>query len=175
MPTGTQGEPKGTKEFMLDFLRDNQIQHRYYEHERAFTIDDCVRMPFIHGDVTICKNIFLCNRQKTEYYLMLLRPHTPFRTAVVSKALGVSRLSFAPDEALWELLRLTPGSVSPLGLCFDKGKQITLCYEKAVRDTKEIAFHPCDNSATVIFSQDVFWNRVLPLLGVSPIGVEVVE
>ena len=170
-----QGEAGNTKERIIAFLTDNEIPYRYFDHERAFTIEDCVRMPFIHDDVTICKNILLCNRQKTDYYLMLLRPHTPFRTAVVSKALGVSRLSFAPDDALPELLHLTAGSVSPLGLYFDTERRITLCYEKAVRDTAEIAFHPCDNSATVIFTQDCFWNRVLPLLNVQPIELEAVE
>ena len=166
---------ENTKERILALLAENDIPYRYFEHERAFTIEDCVRMPFIDDDVTICKNILLCNRQKTAYYLMLLRPQTPFRTAVVSKALGVSRLSFAPDDTLPELLHLTAGSVSPLGLYFDTDKRITLCYEKAIRDTTEIAFHPCDNSATLIFTQDCFWHRVLPLLNVHPVGLDAVE
>ena len=103
---------------------------------------------------------------------MLLRPHTAFRTAVVSKALGVSRLSFAPQNALPRLLNLTAGAVSPLGLYFDKAHAITLCYEKAVRDTAKIAFHPCDNRATVVLPQEAFWERVLPLLRVKPVAVE---
>ena len=103
---------------------------------------------------------------------MLLRPETPFRTAIVSKALGVSRLSFAPDTALLEQLQLTPGSVSPLGIYFDREHAVTLCYEKAIRDTPEIAFHPCDNTATVIFTQDEFWNHVIPALGVHPIAID---
>ncbi|MBE5801837.1 MAG: prolyl-tRNA synthetase associated domain-containing protein [Clostridiales bacterium] len=150
---------------ILAFLDKLEIPYEFHEHERAFTIDDCLAMPFITEDVTICKNIFLCNRQKTNFYLMLLRPRTPFRTAIVSKALGVSRLSFAPDDALPQLLHLTSGAVSPLGLYFDKDHQITLACEKAVQETPRIAFHPCDNSATVIFSQDVFWQKVLPALG----------
>ena len=163
------------KDTILAFLKENQIPFRYFEHERAFTIEACLDMPFIGEDVTICKNILLCNRQQTVYYLLLLRPNTPFRTAVVSKALGVSRLSFAPGDALEGMLHLTAGSVSPLGLCFDSEKRITLCYESAVRETAEIAFHPCDNSATVIFRQDVFWEQVLPLIGVVPIALEKVE
>jgi len=146
-----------------------------FEHVQANTIDDCILMPFINDDVTICKNVFLCNRQQTSFYLMLLRPNTPFRTAVVSKALQVSRLSFAPENLLPELLHLTSGSVSPLALYFDREHHITLCYEQAVRDTPEIAFHPCDNTATVIFTQDVFWNQVLPALGIVPVAVEQVE
>lgn len=131
-------------------------------------------MPFIDDTVTICKNVFLCNRQQTAFYLMLLRPATPFRTAVVSKVLGVSRLSFAPEEALGSMLHLTAGSVSPLGLYFDREHHVTLCCEAAVRDTPLIAFHPCDNTATVVFTQDVFWNGVLPALGVTPVMLDAV-
>lgn len=164
-----------TRREVLSLLDDHGIPYELHEHERAFTIDDCLRMPFIGPDVTICKNILLCNRQKTRFYLMLLKPLTPFRTAVVSKALGVSRLSFAPEEALEGRLHLTSGSVSPLGLWFDKAHEITLCYEPGVQDTPRIAFHPCDNAATVIFAQEVFWERVLPLLGVTPVSVSMEE
>jgi len=160
------------RDTIIGWLDENQLPYRLYEHEQADTIEDCLRMPFINDQVTICKNVFLCNRQQTAFYLMLLKPQTPFRTAVVSKALGVSRLSFAPQGALVDMLHLTAGSVSPLGLYFDRGHLITLCYEAAVRDTPMIAFHPCDNTATVIFTQDVFWNGVLPALGVTPVAVE---
>lgn len=163
--------PGGVKRVILNWLDESGVPYRLFEHEKANTIDDCLAMSFIGPDVTICKNVFLCNRQQTQYYLMLLRPGTPFRTAVVSKALGVSRLSFAPDAALEEILHLSAGSVSPLGLHFDTQKRAALCYEAAVRDTPLIAFHPCDNTATVLFSQEVFWGRVVPLLGVTPIAV----
>jgi Ala-tRNA(Pro) deacylase len=171
-PVPTRAE---TRNAILAWLDGNRLPYRLYEHERANTIDDCLKMPFIDGTVTICKNVFLCNRQQTAFYLMLLRPETPFRTAVVSKALGVSRLSFAPEEALESMLCLTAGSVSPLGLYFDRDRRVTLCCEAAVRDTPQIAFHPCDNAATVVFAQDVFWNGVLPSLGVTPVIVGTVE
>ena len=101
-----------TRREVLSLLDDHGIPYELHEHERAFTIDDCLRMPFLGPDVTMCKNILLCNRQKTQFYLMLLRPHTPFRTAVVSKALGVSRLSFAPEDALEGRLHFAGGDAS---------------------------------------------------------------
>ena len=160
---------------ILDLLDANRIPYTLYEHERAYTIEDCMRLPFITPEVTLCKNILLCNRQQTRFYLLFSRPFTPFRTAVASKALGVSRLSFAPESALQERLRLTSGSVSPLALWFDKEHEITLCYERAVRDTPLIAFHPCDNAATLVFAQEVFWNGVLPLLGTVPVELRLEE
>lgn len=160
-----------TRRQVLAWLDERRIPYELYEHERAHTIDDCLRMPFITDDVTICKNIMLCNRQQTRFFLLLLKPLTPFRTSVVSKALGVSRLSFAPAESLEEKLHLTSGSVSPLGLLFDPGHQITLCYEEAVLETARIAFHPCDNAATVIFDQRAFWQQVIPALDLHPVSL----
>ena len=160
---------------VLDWLDRLDVPYRLYEHVQANTIDDCLKMPFIDDRITICKNVFLCNRQQTQFYLMLLKPATPFRTAVVSKALGISRLSFAPKEALHTLLHLSAGSVSPLGLYFDTEKLITLCYEQAVTDTPEIAFHPCDNTATVVFTQEAFWGQVIPTLGIRPVAVAQAE
>lgn len=168
-------DPRATRQEILSFLDSHQIAYTVYDHVQATTIDDCLRMPFIDSTITICKNILLCNRQKTSYYLMLLRPLSPFRTAAVSKALGVSRLSFAPSDVLPELLHLAAGSVSPLGLYYDKAHRVTLCYEKEIRDTPQIAFHPCDNTATVIFDQAVFWERVLPSLGVTAKALSAAE
>ena len=160
---------------VLTFLDERGIPYEFYEHERAHTIEDCLKMPFINEEVTICKNILLCNRQKTQFYLMLLKPLTPFRTAVVSKALGVSRLSFAPEDSLENLLHLTSGSVSPLGLLFDPKHEIALCFEEGIRATPRIAFHPCDNSATVIFTQEIFWEQVIPALKIDPKSLSLTE
>jgi len=168
-------ELSDTRQRVMEMLDAHHIPYEYHEHERAPTIEDCLKMPFIDNDVTICKNILLCNRQQTRYFLLLLKPLTPFRTAVVSKALGVSRLSFAPEEALEELLHLTSGSVSPLGLLFDPEHTITLCYEKAIKATRRIAFHPCDNSATLVFEQSIFWDQVIPSLQIQPISIALNE
>lgn len=163
-------ELSSTRHKVLKWLDDRGIPYEYYEHPRAHTIEDCLRMPFITENVTICRNILLCNRQQTSFYLLLLRPLTPFRTSIVSKLLHSSRLSFAPEEALEQKLQLSSGSVSPLGLLFDS--TIPLCFEKEIRNTPRIAFHPCDNAATVIFTQEVFWNLVVPALGTDTIELE---
>jgi len=164
-----------TRKEVLALLDSCEISYEYHEHERAHTIEDCLRMPFITDDVTICKNILLCNRQQTNYYLLLLKPLTPFRTSLVSRLLGSSRLSFAPENALEMLLHLTSGSVSPLGLLFDRTKSIRLCYERGITATPRIAFHPCDNHATLIFDQKVFWKQVIPALGIQPVCVDLPE
>ena len=164
-----------TRREVLAFLDEKAIPYEYYEHERTPSIDACLKMLFITEEVTICRNILLCNNRRTLHFLLLLRPLTPFRTSVVSKKLGSSRLSFAPLEMLEEKMHLTSGSVSPLGLLFDKEHQIQLAYEKDVCNTPRIAFHPCDNAATIIFDQDVFWGKVVPALGLTPVCINLSE
>ena len=121
-----------SRDIVLRALNEWGIPFEHHTHVPAHTIDDCLLMDFIMPDVVICKNIFLCNRQQTQFYLMLMHPNKQFRTAEVSRALGVSRLSFAPDAYLPEMLGLLPGSVSPLGLLFDQEQRITLLCDKGI-------------------------------------------
>ncbi len=145
----------------------------WHEHAAAATMADCLALPYAAPDVTFCKNILLCNRQKTDYYLYITLPDKPFRTADVSKLLGVSRLSFAPEEALETLCRLHRGSLSPLALWFDREGRIRFVMDRSIRREGRIAFHPCDNTATVIFRQEDFFGRVLPALSHEPRWLEV--
>jgi Ala-tRNA(Pro) deacylase len=159
------------RDIIIKTLQDWGISFEHHMHEAAHTIDDCVKMDFIKPDVVICKNIFLCNRQQTQFYLMLIHPYKQFRTAEVSRELKVSRLSFAPDELLPQMLGLLPGAVSPLGLLFDSEHRVTLVCDKAILEYSRIAFHPCVNTETVIFQSNDFYDKVLPRMNVVPTWV----
>ncbi|MGN0970557.1 MAG: YbaK/EbsC family protein [Aristaeellaceae bacterium] len=150
-------------------LRALGIPFAYYEHAPARTMEDCLALPYAGPEVTFCKNILLCNRQQTAFYLYVTLPDKVFRTSEVSHALMSSRLSFAPEACLEELLRLRSGSLSPLGLWFDGEKRVQPVFDRAVRREGRIAFHPCDNTATCVFEQEVFWERVVPALGHDPV------
>lgn len=147
------------------------IPHEYHEHAPAHTMADCMALPYAAPDVTFCKNLLLCNTAKTVFYLYVTLPDKPFRTGDVSKRLGSSRLSFAPAELLPEMLHLESGSLSPLGLWFDEEQRIRLAFDREVRRAGRIAFHPCDNTATVLFDQRVFFEQVVPALGHEPVFV----
>ena len=152
------------KAVVLQHLDTLQIPYALYEHPAAFTMEECYALPLAGPDVTFCKNLLLCNRQQTAFYLLVISPDSHFRTAELSHELGVSRLSFAPEDALPRLLGLEKGAVSPLGLWFDQEQQVRLLFERAIRKPGKIAFHPCDNTATVVFEQEVFWQQVVPTL-----------
>lgn len=160
-----------SRDKVISALREWNIPFEHYTHQEAHTIDDCLKMDFLSPDVVYCKNIFLCNRQQTQFYLMLIHPCKQFRTAEVSRELGVSRLSFAPDTLLPQMLGLLPGAVSPLGLLFDKERRITLVCDRSIREYPRIAFHPCVNTETVIFQSGDFFEKVLPCIGTVPVWV----
>lgn len=151
------------RQIVLQTLASLDIPYRLVEHDPVHTIADCLAVPGIDWQTTdIARNAFLCNRQQTAFYLMLLRHDVPFRTAVVSKALGVSRLSFAPDALLPELLGLEAGAVSPLGLLFDPAGRVSLVLDEGLAAYEYLAMHPCDNTATVILRREDFMDVFLP-------------
>lgn len=154
-----------TKTLILSRLRNLGVPHEVHEHAAAHTMEDCLALPYAAPDVTFCKNILLCNRQQTAFFLYVTLPDKPFRTADVSKKLNSSRLSFAPAECLPQMLHLESGSLSPLALWFDTRQQIQLVLDRDVQQDGRIAFHPCDNTATVLFRQEDFWHGVVPALG----------
>ena len=153
-----------TKEIIMSRIRELNIPHEYHEHAAAHTMEDCLALPYAAPDVTFCKNLLLCNTPKTAFFLYVTVPDKPFRTGDISKRLGSSRLSFAPSECLMDMLHLQSGSLSPLGLWFDGEQRIRLAFDKDVQQEGRIAFHPCDNTATVLFGQQVFWEQVVPAL-----------
>lgn len=158
---------------VLRRLDELKVPYEYHQHHAVHTIDECLELPYAEADVTFCKNILLCNRQKTQFYLYVTVPKKPYRTADVSKLLGVSRLSFAPDEALPELLQLYSGSLTPLALWLNPDSGVQLVLDREIRQPGRIAFHPAVNTATVIFRQEDFFDRVVPALPGTPIFLDV--
>jgi len=161
------------KDEILQRLAISSVPCTVYHHPAAHTMEDCLALPFAAPDVTICKNILLCNRQKTQFYLYIMPAEKSFRTADVSKQLGVSRLSFAPSEALEEMFGVRQGSLAPFALWYDAEHAVTFAADRDVRATAKIAFHPCDNTATVVFDQADFWDRIVPTLGTPAVMLSI--
>ena len=116
-----------------DLLDQLGISYDRVDHEAADTSADCVAIEAYLG-APICKNLVLCNRQKTAFYLLLMDGQKPFRTKELSAQIGSSRLSFAPPEEMERLLGVTPGSATILSLMNDKDHQVRLILDKSVAD-----------------------------------------
>lgn len=162
-----------TRVKILQTLDAWQIPYQLFEHAPVHTMEDCFKTEGINWTQTeMPKNVFLCNRQKTAFYLVVMRHDVPFRTAHVSKLLGVSRLSFAPNELLPEMLGLEAGAVSPLGLLNDEKEQVTFVMDSALRAYPFLAFHPCDATATVVLSAADFYEKLLPKMRRVPVEID---
>lgn len=120
----------------------------------------------------ICKNLFLCNRQQTAFYLLLMPGNKKFKTKDISQQINSARLSFADEEAMERLLGLTPGSVTILGLMNDSYKQVRLLIDKDIMQAGSIGVHPCLNTATVKFSTEELTSILIPALKHEPTFVE---
>ena len=136
----------------------------------ATTMEVCAEVDAIL-QVHICKNLFLCNRQKTDFYLLVMPGEKPFKTKELSAQLGTSRLSFG-DEAMMEaLLDLHPGSVSVLGLMNDRDRRVRLIIDEDVLKEELFGCHPCMNTSSIRFRTKDLTDVILPALGVEPVLV----
>lgn len=153
---------------ILKYLSDLSIPFTLFEHEPKTTIEACQTIEGVDWSTSaMCKNVFLSNRQETQFYLMLLRHDRAFRTAAVSKLLGVSRLSFARQELLADMLRLDPGAVNPLSLKYDRKGRVHLAVDHELLGHEYLLFHPGVNSKSVRMKSADFFNIFLPACGRS--------
>lgn len=132
-----------------DLLNKLNIPFHRLDHDPTATIEDCHDIDKLLN-IEICKNLFLCNAQKTEFYLLMMPGAKKFKTALLSKQIGVSRLSFAGPEFMEKYLDITPGSVSVLGLMNDCGNRVKLLIDRDVVEHHEhVGCHPCINTSSL--------------------------
>lgn len=147
-----------------DFLDGLGVPYARADHPTADTIEVCHTVEAVLG-APICKNLFLCNRQRTDFYLLLLEGDKVFRTKFLSQQLGCSRLSFAAPEDMETLLDTRPGSASVLGLLNDKENRVGLVIDKPLLSWEKTGCHPCRNTSTLALSMRDLLERVLPGMG----------
>ena len=152
---------------VYDFLDDLDVLYGRVDHEPAMTMEACVEIDKAMG-TAMCKNLLLCNRQKTDFYLLLMPGEKVFQTKELSAQLGVSRLSFAPAEPMEEFLDITPGSLSVLGLMNDKQMHIRLIIDKPVLESEYIGVHPCINTSSLKIKTEDLINKIIPAMGHKP-------
>lgn len=157
---------------ILDMLDGLGIPYRLLEHEDVHTMEDLAPIEKALG-ARFFRNLFLCNRQKTKFYLMLIVGDKPFRTAEVSKKLDVARLSFGEGDKLGEMLGLNPGAVNPLSLMFDRGGEITLVSDREILRDEAVCLHPGANNMSIVMSTSDLFERVIPHMGKSPVWIDV--
>ena len=175
--TLVQGRPEDcsgrlSKEVRVyDLLDSLGISYQRIDHEAAMTMEACAAIDEVL-DATICKNLLLCNRQETVFYLLMIPGWKVFKTSELSKKIGSSRLSFAKAEYMERFLDITPGSVSVLGLMNDKENHVNLLIDEDVMKGEYIGMHPCINTSSLKLRTADLMEKVIPAMGHAPTLVQ---
>ena len=157
---------------VYDFLDKLGVQYQRIDHEAAMTMEACEEIDRALGDnTTICKNLFLCNRQETDFYLLLMPGDKPFKTKDLSAQIHSARLSFAKPEYMEKYLDITPGSVSVLGLMNDSEKKVQLLIDEDVMKEPYFGCHPCINTSSLKFTTEDLMQKIIPALEHEPVTV----
>ena len=144
-----------------DLLDSLGISYERVDHEEANTMEACAAVDEVLAPAVICKNLFLCNTQKTKFYLLMIKNDKKFKTKEISKQINSSRLSFAPPEYLEKYLDITPGSASVMGLMNDKENEVTLLVDEDVLQGEYFGCHPCINTSSLRLKVSDVFGRFL--------------
>ncbi len=170
--TGRPDTPRTAREDacydLLDFLG---ISFYRVDHEHADTIQDCELVENLLG-CRICKNLFLTNRQQTDFYLLIMPGEKPFKTKLLSKQIGTARLSFGSPEQMEQHLDTLPGSASVLGLLHDSENTVQLLVDRELLQEEYFGCHPCQNTSSLRFRTEDLFSTVLPALHHEPVFVD---
>ncbi len=158
-----KGSRTEAEERSYDLLESLSIPFTRVDHDIAMTMEDLAAAEKVLA-CSIAKNLFLTNRQQTDFYLLIMPGNKPFKTKYLSAQLGCSRLSFASEEHLEALLGVKSGSASLLGLMNDTEKKVQLVFDRELLDDTRFACHPCINSSTLAFDTSNIFEKILPAL-----------
>lgn len=160
-----------TQSAVFATLQELGISFERVEHENADTMEDCVAIGEALG-ADVCKNLVLCNRQKTNFYLLTMPGDKPFFTKDLSHQIGSSRLSFASPDSMEELLHVQPGSASILSLLFDQEHKVQLVMDRETKEQEFFCCHPCKNTGTLKLKTADVLNVFLNHTGHTPLTVD---
>ena len=152
---------------VYELLDSLNIAYTRVDHEPAMTMEACVAVDEALGTV-MCKNLLLCNRQCTDFYLLLMPGDKPFKTSVLSKQIGSSRLSFADGSYMEQFLDISPGSLSVLGLMNDKDHRVKLLIDADVLSGDAVGVHPCINTSSLGIATRDLTEKLIPAMGHEP-------
>ena len=153
-----------------DFLDSLGAEYQRVDHEAAMTIEACEEIDKTL-EISICKNLFLCNRQETSFYLLMMPGDKKFKTKDISAQINSSRLSFGKPEYMEKFLDITPGSLSVLGLMNDKEQKVQLLIDEDVLKEPYIGCHPCINTSSLKIRTEDMMKKIIPEMKHIPVMV----
>ncbi|MFA5075187.1 MAG: YbaK/EbsC family protein [Candidatus Babeliales bacterium] len=167
------------EQILFDFLKNNNIEYKLFKHQPVFKAEDKPVLSENYATKTIpglqSKNLFLKDKNNN-FFLVSVAEDKKVDLKTLNVILGCGRFSFGKAEELLELLKLTPGSVTPLGLLFDEQKKVTFVLDEDFIKAGSAAFHPLRNDMTVTFDIKSFLT-CMNKMGHEPkiIGIPVIK
>lgn len=146
-----------------DLLDSLGIEYNRIDHAPAMTMEVCQEIDKTLQAV-ICKNLFLCNRQETAFYLLMIPDTKVFHTKDLSAQIHSARLSFANPGYMEKFLDITPGSVSVLGLMNDTENHVQLLIDEDVLNSEYVGCHPCINTSSLRLRTKDLVETILPAI-----------
>lgn len=153
----------------LEILR---IPFARVDTDEAITMEECTAINEKLA-IKMVKTLFLCNRQRTDYYLFITTGTKPFRAKDFSTALGISRVSFAPAEQLETMLGTCVGSATIFSSLLDIENRVRIIFD---RDVLSEDWYGCSDGTTTSYvkvrTADI-WQTFLAYTGHVPTVIEV--
>ena len=169
--TRPEGELRPQEAAAFDLLESLGIAYDRVTSDPADNMEKCAAVSAVLG-MPICKNLFLCNRQETSFYLLMIPGDKKFKTKELSSQIDSARLSFAKDTYMEEFLDITPGSMSVLGLMNDKENRVQLLIDEDVLRGKYIGCHHCINTSSLRLRTEDLLQKIIPAMEHEPIFVK---
>lgn len=146
-----------------DTLEKLKIPYEQVDNDPASSMEECAEVDKAIG-TEIRKNVFLCNQKKTTFFLLVMPADKAFDTSSFSKKLGVSHMSFAPQEKMLEHLGTTPGSASVAGLLTDEDDYVQVIIDKEVAEAEWFGCNPGINTSHLKFKTKDLLQKYLPAI-----------
>lgn len=135
-------------EDIYELLKTLHIAYEKFEHEAVFTNEQSEKIDIPQVKLN-AKNLFLRAEKTRQFYLLTLQHNKQADLKAFAKKVGEKGFSFGSSDELRELMNLTPGSVSPLGLMHDVNSRVKYFLDEDLLKSETIYIHPNINTATV--------------------------
>lgn len=159
--TAPTDERIATEKKVYELLAKLKIPYERVDNEVVETMEECEEIDRALG-AEIRKSIFLCNKKKTSFFLVVVPAKKALDTSALEKKIGVSHLSFASGELMEEHLGTKPGSASVMGLINDEDDYVQLIIDKEVAEDEWFGCNPGINTSHLKMKTSDLLNKFLP-------------
>ena len=130
---------------LYEILERLEIPIKEVEHPKVYTVED-IKSFHLEIEGIGSKNLFLKDK-KGSYILVILQEDKKADFKKLKTVTGKT-LSFANPEELKQILNLEKGSVTPMGLMYDKEGKVFVLLDEDLKE-KQVLFHPNVNNKTI--------------------------